>query len=49
MNATLISMKEDVYGSEDPPKQECMTCQFSREAKRKTKKKIGIERPYVSR
>ncbi len=38
-----------VYGSEDPLKQECMTWQFSAEAKWKTKKKIGIERPYIFR
>jgi hypothetical protein len=38
-------MKEDVYGSEDPSKQECMTLQFSGEATRKTKQEIGIKRP----
>jgi hypothetical protein len=47
MNAALISMKEDVYSSEDPSKQECMTNQFSGEAERKTKKKIRIKRLYI--
>ncbi len=49
MNAALISMKEDVYGSEDPSKQECMTWQFSGEAKRKTRKrKLGSKSPIFS-
>ena len=47
MKPAWISGKEGLYCSEDPFYQQHMTYQFFVEAKRKFRKKVGIEMPFI--
>ena len=47
--AWIVSGKEGLYRSEDPFNQQHMTYQFFVQAKRKFRKKVGIEMPFILR
>ena len=49
MKPAWISGNEGLYHSEDPFNQQHMTYQFFVEAKRKFRKKVGIEVPFILR
>ena len=49
MKPAWISGKEGLYRSEDPFNQQHMSYQFFVEVKRKFRKKVGIETPFILR